>query len=100
MTKEQIKKELKQLDLGTVKGAFSDLEFMLWDLDEQERWNKDYNVSENHNGHYAIGSDGGGEMLTVELNSGAVFMIPFISIDNSEKIKVSDSILELTRTEK
>jgi len=97
ITIEKIKQEIKKQNLESVSGIESDLEFLLWDLDEIDELNKSYEIEKNHCGHYAIGSNGGLEMLTVEFDTGIVYRIPFISNDNSEKIKVSDSITELTK---
>ncbi|GGK35691.1 hypothetical protein GCM10007962_32590 [Yeosuana aromativorans] len=96
-TIDKIKQEIKAQNLESVSGIESDLEFLLWDLSEMDELNAGYEVEKYHNGHYAIGSNGGLEMLTVEFDTGIVYRIPFISIDNSEKIKVSDSIAELTK---
>ncbi len=100
ITVEEIKQEIKNQNIVTVSGIESDLEFLLWDLTEMDKLNKAYQVEKYHLGHYAIGSDGGLEMLTVEFNTGIVYRIPFISIDNNEKIKVSDSIAELIKLNK
>ncbi len=96
-TIEKIKQEIKKQNLEIVSGIESDFEFILWNLTEMDELNKGYEVQKYHEGHYAIGSSGGGEMLTVEFDTGIVYRIPFISTDNSEKIKVSDSITELTK---
>ena len=96
-TIDKIKQEIKVKNLESVSGIESDLEFLLWDLTEMDELNKGYEVEKYHGGHYAIGSNGGLEMLTVEFETGIVYRIPFISTDNNEKIKVSDSITELTK---
>ena len=93
----KIKQELLDNNLESVSGIESDLEFILWSLNEIDELNKNYEVQEYHDGHYAIGSNGGFEILTVELESGIVYRIPFISTDNSEKIKVANSISELRK---
>ena len=100
ISEKELKQELKRLDLDHVKGMKSEMEFFLWDLSKMDEWNKNYKVESYLSGFYAIGTDGGGEMLTVELKSGFVYTIPFISIDSSEKIKVSDSIIELVKLNK
>ena len=87
-TIDKIKQVIKANNLKSVSGIESDFEFLLWDLTEMDELNIGYQVEKYHNGHYAIGSNGGLEMLTVELESGRVYRIPFISIDNSDKIKV------------
>ena len=97
ITIAKIKEEIKSQNLENVSGIESDLEFYLWNLTEMDELNKGYEVEKYHTGHYAIGSNGGLEMLTVEFDTGIVYRIPFISTDNSEKIKVSDSIVELTK---
>ena len=96
-TIEKIKQEIKKQNLEIVSGIESDFEFILWDLTEMDELNKGYEVQKYHDGHYAIGSNGGGEMLTIEFETGIVYRIPFISTDNTEKIKVSDSITKLTK---
>ncbi|WP_179008379.1 hypothetical protein [Winogradskyella forsetii] len=97
ITIEKIKQEIKVRNLESVSGIESDLAFFIWDLTEMDQLNKAYEVKKYHDGYFAIGSDGGLEMLTVEFNTGIVYRIPFISIDNSEKIKVSDSLIDLTK---
>ncbi|WP_194767098.1 hypothetical protein [Tamlana sp. I1] len=97
ITIEKIKKEIKAKNLESLSGIESDMEFLLWDLIEMDELNKWYEVEKYHDGHYAIGSNGGFEMLTVELDTGTVYRMPFISTDTSEKIKVSDSITKLTK---
>lgn len=96
-TIDTIKQELQRQNLKTVSGIESDLEFVLWELSEIDEINAGYEVQKNHVGHYAIGSTVGGELLTVEFETGIVYRIPFISIDNIEKIKVAESIMELTK---
>lgn len=94
---DRIKHEIKAKNLVRVSGIESDMEFFLWNLSEIDDLNMDYEVEEYHSGHYAIGSNGGLEMLTVELDTGIVYRMPFVSIDNSDKIKVSDSISGLNK---
>ena len=93
-TKQKIKKKLIQLDSYQIKTIESGMGFFLWELDKIDELNKSYEVEIYHDGFYAIGSNGGGEMLTVELKTGILYSIPFISIDNSDKIKVADSIFK------
>lgn len=85
------------MNLKNVSGIDPDLVFKLWFLLEMNTLNKKYQIKDYHSGFYAIGSDGGIEMLSVELISGVIYRIPFISSDNSEKIEVSNSISELTK---
>ena len=76
----------------------NEAEFTIWPQEELEEWNKDYNVQQYLPGFIAIGSDGGLEMLTVELSTGLVYAIPFIPMDSNEKIKVADSLIKLVNS--
>ena len=95
----KIKYELLDNNLKRVTGIESDLEFILCDLNEIDVLNKNYDIQEYHDGHYAFGSNFGFEMRTVALESGIVYRIPFISTDNSEMMKVANSISELIKLE-
>ncbi len=93
--KKKIKEQLKQLDLSLIKTTEYEIEFFLWNHNEIDDLNKNYEVEIYHSGFYAIGSNGGGEMLTIELETGILYALPFISTDNSDKIKVADSISDI-----
>jgi hypothetical protein len=65
--------------------------FMLWPIDELEKWNVEYQVEEFMPGFFGIGSDGGGEMLAVD-SSGAVYKLPFIGYrSRADAWKIADS---------
>lgn len=97
ITVEEIKQNLIQLNLSNIKGINTEMEFFVWELNEMDILNKSYEVEKYVKGYYAIGSNGGGEMLTVDLKSEIVYAIPFISIDSREKIKIADSLMELVK---
>ncbi len=97
ITKKEINWELKRLTFSEVKGTESEMEFYLWNLDELDELNEMYEVENYHDGFFGIGSNGGEEMLALNLESGFVYAIPFISIDNSENIKVAESLSKLIR---
>lgn len=99
INKEIIKSTLTQLGLEEVKGIDPELEFQIWQVDELDEANADYEVAEFIPGYYAIGSDGGGEMLAIELASAQVFRIPFIPMDASERILVAESLNDLSSAE-
>lgn len=90
--KKNIKEVLKNTSTVQVMLQEKITEFSIWPHNELDEWNTDYNVQENIPGFFAIGSDGGLEMLTVELSSGLIYVIPFIPMESREKLLVSDSL--------
>lgn len=97
ITIEEIKQSLIQLNLSNTKGINTEMDFFVWELNEIDTLNKSYEVEKYKKEYYAIGSNGGGEMLAVDLKSEIVYAIPFISIDSHEKIKIADSLMELVK---
>nr|WP_319998200.1 hypothetical protein [uncultured Draconibacterium sp.] len=97
ISKEEIKKTLSKQSEVTLISEDKNLEFEIWSIDDIDNLNKSYEVDEFIPGYYGIGSNGGDEMLTIELNSGIVFSIPFIPMDSSERIEIAKSIYELIK---
>ena len=96
-SKEYIKTHLKDIRNIHVKLHDQEWDFEIWPNDKLDEWNEGYNVEENIPGYYAIGSDGGLEMLTVEILTNKVYSIPFISMDSNDRIKVSDNFADLIK---
>ncbi|MES2766738.1 MAG: hypothetical protein V4642_12760 [Bacteroidota bacterium] len=93
--KETFKKSLENLDFVIVKLHGEETEFQIWTRDNLEKRNSEYNVEEFLPDYFAFGSDGGLEMLAVEITSGIIYSIPFIAMDSADRIKVADSLQEL-----
>jgi len=85
------------IDINSVKARLheEDWEFQIWPIDKLNKWNVEYNVEDAIPGYYAFGSDGGLEMLIIELSTGIIYSIPFIPMEITERIKVSESLEEL-----
>ncbi|GGG30679.1 SMI1/KNR4 family protein [Pontibacter amylolyticus] len=97
---ENLRQLLKEQKSLRVRLHEQDWEFEIWPLDKLNEWNNGYNVQESLPGYLAFGSDGGLEMLTVEQSTGKVYSVPFIPMDITEGIKVSDSLEELIEKQK
>jgi hypothetical protein len=66
--------------------------FRLWPAEELVETNHGYHVDEFLREFFAIGSSGGGEMLTIRKRDGSpcpVYMIPFIVMDAGEAIQIA-----------
>ncbi len=74
---------------------------VLWGKETiQERWT-DYEMSSNLSDRwFPFGSNGGGEMLCFDLNSGndAVFWIPYIGMSDEEAMLQSYTFKDIART--
>jgi len=97
ISKYEIKGAIKILEFKTFYSKHHDLEFELWDTDNIDEYNQMYNIDEFIPGYYGIGSNGGDELLTVELESGIIYSIPFIPMDDSERIEIFKTINELNK---
>lgn len=93
--KQEIKDFINRLGLKNFYSKTHDLEFDLWDIDKLDEYNEMYNIEEFIPGYYGIGTNGGEELLTVEMKSGFVYAIPFFPMDDSERVEISKSILKL-----
>lgn len=97
ITKELIIEKIIQISTHTYESVEQQLQFDFWESDKLISINADYNVDEFIPGYFGIGSDGGGEMLTVELSSGKIYSIPFIPMDSNEKVLIANSIDDLIK---
>jgi len=97
LSKESIKEALKDISSVLVQLYEQDWEFLIWESDKLYERNHGYKIEEYLPGYFAIGSDGGGEMLAIELSTGLIYSIPFIPMDSTERIKVSDSLADLIK---
>ncbi len=68
--------------------------FQLWPAEEVLALNQDYGVPEFLPGFLGFGSNGGGELLALDLRSGppyAVVMVPFTPMDIDEAVTIADT---------
>jgi len=72
------------------------IEYSFWPYEQVTDLNKAYEVEINVPGYLAVGSDGGNEMLAINLKTNEIFSIPFIPMDISNGIKLFNSINEIT----
>lgn len=66
--------------------------FQLWQAEILIAHNQGYNVEEFLPGWFAIGSNGGGEMLTIRKRDGSpcpVYMVPFIPMAEGDAVQIS-----------
>jgi hypothetical protein len=66
--------------------------FQLWSTEELIEYNRGYNVEEFLPGWFAIGSSGGGEMLTIRKRDGSpcpVYMVPFIPMSEKDAVQIA-----------
>ena len=99
-TKEEIKGELRNLGFHKVQSAEHDMGFDLWKVDDIDEINKGYEVPEFLPSYIGIGSNGGGEMLAVEFATGKIFSIPFIPMQDSDRLEVAISLEDLIKMKK
>jgi len=95
--KNKIIEAIRELKVESFYSAKEELEFILWLPDDIDNFNAEYNIEKFIPGYFGIGSDGGGELLTVELKSGHLYSIPFIPMDRNERIKIADSFDDLIK---
>lgn len=97
ITKEIIIEKITRSSKDTYESIEQQLIFDFWEADDLISLNSDYNVDEYAPGFFGIGTDGGDEMLTVELSSGKIYSIPFIPMDTNEKVLIANSIDDLIK---
>ncbi|MBZ0246460.1 MAG: hypothetical protein K8H85_10970 [Cyclobacteriaceae bacterium] len=95
MNKDILKETLGNLKLGRIRSAELNIDFDIWNLNELAELNESYNIEEFIPGYFAIGSNGGEEMLTLEISTGKFYSVPFIPMDKSERTLVASSLDEL-----
>lgn len=95
ITKELIIEKILKASINTYESVELQFNFDFWEVDDLISLNADYNVDNFIPGFFGIGSDGGGEMLAVELSSGKIYAIPFIPMDSIDKILIANSIDDL-----
>jgi SMI1 / KNR4 family (SUKH-1) len=111
----RVKTELKFLDLppalwdllrfsngGEVNISVRPGLFMPWSTGELISFNSSegYNIEEFFPDFFGFASDGGSEMFVLkkaDLPQSAVYVIPFVSVEEDEAIKVADSFEDLVR---
>ncbi len=97
ITKEIIIEKISQSSKDTYESVEKQLIFDFWEAVNLISLNDDYNIEEYVPGYFGIGSDGGDEILTVELSSGKIYSIPFIPMDSKEKVFIANSIDDLLK---
>lgn len=60
--------------------------FTMWSLSEMIELNNAYNVEDFAPDFFLIGSDGGGNAISIKKDSGFIYEIPFVGMDNNEAI--------------
>ena len=93
---EAIKQVLRSwLEEGYLEGELS-VEpewYVLWQPEELEEFNRDYQIAEYAPGFLTFGGNGGGELLVVN-EAEEVFYMPSISIAPESSIKIANSLQE------
>jgi hypothetical protein len=94
-----IKLIIKELrDEGYTEGELSidPLWYVIWEPENLDKYNKDYELAEYAPGFVAFGSNGGGELLVVDAE-GAVFVLPAIGMKPKYANKIAESIEDLKK---
>ncbi|EIU7849065.1 hypothetical protein L3I74_000839 [Vibrio parahaemolyticus] len=65
--------------------------YVLWQPEELEEINKDYQLEEYAPGFVTFGGNGGGELLVIN-DVGEVFFIPAIGMSSDTAIKIASSL--------
>ncbi|EGU39779.1 hypothetical protein [Vibrio splendidus] len=96
MDTEAIKQVLRSwLEEGYLEGELS-VEpewYVLWQPEELEEFNRDYQIAEYAPGFLTFGGNGGGELLFVN-EAEEVFYMPSIGIAPESAIKIANSLQE------
>jgi len=96
MNIEEIKQILASwINEGFIEGELS-VEpewYVLWQPEEIEEINKDYELSKYAPGFISFGGNGGGELLVVN-QKGEVFYMPSIGMSSDEAIKIAGGFKE------
>ena len=66
--------------------------FCIWSLSEMIELNIAYNVEEFASDFFLIGSDGGGNALSIKKDSSFIYEMPFIGMDNNEAVFKNNSL--------
>ena len=93
---QEIVDALRNFKSTQVKHLQHNIEFELWNVNDLEHLNKEYCVDEFLPNYLAIGSSGGGEMLTVELVTSKCYSIPFIPMQASDRLEIAKSLKGLS----
>lgn len=94
-----IKTTIKNLrDDGYIEGELSvePLWYRIWNPNEIDQFNEDYEIQEYAPDFIGFGSNGGGELLVVD-SHGAVFALPAIGMEAKYAIYIADSIEEMKK---
>jgi hypothetical protein len=100
INKEYIKRTFSSLRLYNVFSTEHDIEFELWNEENIDEMNDGYNIAEFLPGYIGVGSNGGGEMIVVEIETGKFYSIPFIPMDISDRMLIAKSMDELIKMKK
>ena len=81
---------------GYLEGELSvdPLWYIIWEPENLEEYNKDYELSEYLPGYTAFGSNGSNELLVVD-GSGTVYTVPAIGMEPQYANKIAESISDL-----
>lgn len=93
---EAIKQVLRSwLEEGYLEGELSAEPewYVLWQPEELEEFNRDYQITEYAPGFLTFGGNGGGELLVVN-EAEEVFYMPSIGIAPESAIKIANSLQE------
>lgn len=93
---EAIKKTLRSwIAEGFIEGELSTEPewYVLWQPEEIEEFNHDYELAEYVPGFIAFGGNGGGELLVVN-EQGEVFYMPCIGMKPNTAIKIANNLQE------
>jgi hypothetical protein len=69
--------------------------YSVWEKEEIEKLNKQYNVEKFIPGYVAIGTNEGGEILVIKTDSGSVYSIPAVPIDENQAILLTKDFNKL-----
>lgn len=93
-------KEIKQILLSWIDEGFTEGElsvapewYVLWQPEEVEKINKDYEVSKYAPNFISFGGNGGGELLVTN-QQGEIFYVPAICISLDSAIKIAGGFSE------
>lgn len=96
--KELIIQSLSNSRIDEIKLVDTNQKFKIWDSKKIKELNTNNNVDEFRPEFLGIGSSDG-EMLTIQLDTGIVYSIPFVPMNSTEKNVIAENVdllLELT----
>jgi hypothetical protein len=73
------------------------MEFKLWNEGDIDEMNDNYNIVQFLPGYIGVGSNGGSEMIAIEIETGKFYSIPFIPMNISDRLLVANSMDELIK---